>query len=50
MKSYLSENFPETWLYFLGALFIGVVLFMPNGLAGLFDRARFDAWRRSWAK
>ena len=50
MKSYLSENFPEIWLYFLGALFIGVVLFMPNGLAGLLDRARFDALRRSLAK
>lgn len=50
MKSYLSETFPEIWLYFLGALFIGVVLFLPNGLAGLFDRVRFDAWRRSLAK
>lgn len=50
MKSYLSENFPEFWLYFLGALFIGVVLFMPNGLAGLLDRTRFDAFRRSLAK
>ena len=38
LKSYLSETFPEVWLYFLGALFILVVLVMPNGLAGLFDR------------
>jgi len=50
MKSYLSENFPEIWLYFLGALFIGVVLFMPNGLAGLLDRVRLEAWRRALAK
>jgi len=50
LKSYLSENFPEIWLYFLGALFIGVVLFMPNGLAGLFDRTRFTAFRRALAK
>jgi urea transport system permease protein len=34
MKSYLSESFPEIWLYFLGALFIFVVWVLPNGLAG----------------
>ena len=28
-------NHPEFWLYFLGALFIGVTLFLPNGLVGL---------------
>ena len=39
LKSYLSEAFPEGWLYFLGALFILVVVVMPNGLAGLVDRA-----------
>lgn len=38
LKSYLSETFPEGWLYFLGALFILVVLVMPNGLAGILDR------------
>jgi len=38
MKSYLSETFPEGWLYFLGALFILVVMVMPNGLAGLLSR------------
>ena len=32
-KTYFSEAFPEVWLYFLGALFIGVVMFLPNGLA-----------------
>lgn len=35
LKSYLSETFPEGWLYFLGAVFILVVWVMPNGLAGL---------------
>ncbi|GAB7541059.1 urea ABC transporter permease subunit UrtC [Cupriavidus sp. 8B] len=35
LKSYLSETFPEIWLYFLGAVFILVVVAMPNGLAGL---------------
>ncbi|MDR6519914.1 urea transport system permease protein [Variovorax paradoxus] len=35
LKSYLSETFPEGWLYFLGAVFILVVWAMPDGLAGL---------------
>lgn len=35
LKSYLSETFPEAWLYCLGAVFILVVWVMPNGLAGL---------------
>lgn len=34
MKSYLSEQFPESWLLFLGGMFIFVVAFMPDGLAG----------------
>jgi urea transport system permease protein len=38
MKSYLSEQFPEGWLFFLGAMFIIVVAFMPQGLAGVLDR------------
>lgn len=43
LKSYLSETFAETWLYFLGALFIVVVWAMPNGLAGLGEQLH---WRR----
>ena len=38
LKSYLSETFPEGWLFALGALFILVVMIMPNGLAGLVTR------------
>lgn len=38
LKSYLSEAFPEGWLYFLGSVFILVVWVMPNGLAGLLDQ------------
>jgi urea transport system permease protein len=38
LKSWLSETFPEGWLYVLGAIFILVVWAMPNGLAGLADR------------
>lgn len=39
-KTYFSENFVEFWLYFIGALFMVVVMFLPSGLAGLFDRFR----------
>jgi urea transport system permease protein len=39
-KTYFSENFVEYWLYFIGALFVVVVMFLPSGLAGLLDRWR----------
>lgn len=39
-KSYFSETFADLWLYLMGGLFIGVVLFLPNGLAGLFSEPR----------
>lgn len=35
-KSWFTVAFPEYWLYFLGAMFIVVTLFLPNGLVGLF--------------
>ncbi len=35
-KTSLSESFPQLWLFGLGALFIGVVLLFPNGLAGIY--------------
>lgn len=37
-KSWLTVAYPEFWLYFLGALFIGVTLFLPNGVVGLVRR------------
>jgi urea transport system permease protein len=37
-KSWFTVAFPEFWLFFLGALFIAVTLFLPNGLIGLFRR------------
>jgi urea transport system permease protein len=33
-KSLLSEQFPEIWLFFQGALFLIVVMVLPNGLVG----------------
>jgi urea transport system permease protein len=34
-KSWFTVAFPEFWLFFLGALFIAVTLFLPQGLVGL---------------
>jgi urea transport system permease protein len=33
-KSWFTVAFPEYWLYFLGALFIAVTLFLPQGIVG----------------
>ena len=33
-KSGLSESFPDIWQYFLGALFVGVVVLFPAGIVG----------------
>ena len=35
-KSSFSEAFPQLWQLGLGALFMAVVLFFPNGLAGVY--------------
>ncbi|MDB5871445.1 MAG: urtC [Ramlibacter sp.] len=37
-KSWLTVTAPEFWLYFLGALFIAVTLFLPDGIVGLVKR------------
>jgi urea transport system permease protein len=34
--SFLTSHFPGSWLYFLGVLFITVVLFFPQGAVGAF--------------
>ncbi len=34
-KSLLSEQFPEVWLFFQGALFLIVVTVLPDGVVGL---------------
>jgi urea transport system permease protein len=36
-KTMLSETFPQLWIVFMGALFIGVVLLFPQGLAGIYN-------------
>lgn len=37
-KTAFSETFPEIWLFLMGGLFIAVVMFFPNGLAGIWDK------------
>jgi urea transport system permease protein len=37
-KSWLTVTAPEFWLYFLGALFIGVTLFLPQGVVGFVQK------------
>ncbi len=39
-KSWFTQTFPEVWLYFLGALFIAVTLFLPQGIIGLVRRVK----------
>jgi urea transport system permease protein len=39
-KSWLTVSAPEFWLYFLGALFIAVTLFLPQGVIGFFRTLR----------
>ena len=45
-KSLFSESFPQLWLFLMGGLFIGVVVFFPDGLAGIIDQTGkgFAAW------
>jgi urea transport system permease protein len=39
-KTFFSENFVQYWIYFIGGLFVVVVMFLPEGLAGLLQRLR----------
>ncbi len=40
MKSWFTVAFPEYWLFFLGALFIIVTLYLPRGVIGLLKKRR----------
>jgi urea transport system permease protein len=39
MQSWLTTSYPDLWLLVLGGLFMGVVLFFPDGIAGAAARA-----------
>jgi urea transport system permease protein len=40
MKSYLTAAYPELWLFALGGVFVGVTMWLPDGLLGLPARLR----------
>ena len=42
-KTYLTGAAPEVWLFALGALFVFVTLYLPNGIVGLVKRKRIEA-------
>ncbi len=42
-KSFFTVTFPEYWLFFLGAIFVGVTLWLPDGVVGLWRKWRARA-------
>ncbi len=51
-RTTLSESFPDQWTYFLGLLFIVVILFFPAGLGGVVSQVsgRIRSRRREVAR
>ena len=45
-KTLFSESFPDLWLFLMAALFIGVTMAFPYGLAGLFESHVKPWWNR----
>jgi len=43
IQSWLTTSYPDLWLLFLGALFMGVVLFFPDGVLGALSRLATSA-------
>ena len=37
VKTVFSENFATLWVYFIGFLFVFVVMYLPNGIVGLLN-------------
>ncbi|WP_108994821.1 urea ABC transporter permease subunit UrtC [Paenibacillus agaridevorans] len=51
-KSEFSTAYPEGWLFFMGAMFVIAVVFLPKGVAGLFQWRGKDRkkWLPAWAR
>lgn len=49
-KTYFSESFPDLWLFLMAALFIGVTMAFPMGLAGLWESHVTPWWQRLRAR
>jgi len=47
-KVTFAEAYPELWLLLIGSVFIAVVLFLPLGLAGLYNK--YSAVAMNWFK
>lgn len=48
-KTFFSESFPDAWLFLMAALFIGVTMAFPLGLAGLWESHIVPWWKRHQA-
>lgn len=48
-KTYFSETFPDLWLFLMAAMFLGVVLAFPDGLAGVYNHRIKPWWVRRMA-
>jgi urea transport system permease protein len=48
-KTFFSEALPDVWLFLMAAMFLGVVLGFPDGLAGIYAK-RIKPWvLKKWA-
>ncbi len=45
-KTFFSESFPDLWLFMMAALFIGVTMAFPMGLAGLWESRVVPWWQK----
>jgi urea transport system permease protein len=44
-KTLFSESFPDLWLFLMAALFIGVTMAFPMGLAGVWEEKIRPWWK-----
>jgi urea transport system permease protein len=49
-KTYFSESAPDLWLFLMSALFIGVTMAFPDGLAGLWEQKIKPWWAAKQAE
>ncbi len=49
-KTVFSESFPDLWLFLMAALFIGVTMAFPDGLAGVVEKKLKPWWRARQAQ
>lgn len=45
-KTYFSESFPDLWLFLMAAMFIGVTMAFPMGLAGVWSDYVVPWWEK----